>query len=295
MFYDLARRGIRRARLHRVRGYAGVPHGIAQSLGLCRSSARIAQSSGLCRSSARIAQSLGLCQSSARNCIQRTSEAGLSSPDVQDLDEGALERQLLCRVVCAEGHRFVMPDWGDVNRELKRSGVTLRLLWEGYRAYHPDDGHGYSASCQHSPRVGEAAVPFYAPAPCCGRETVCRLFRRAYGGDGSRDRHASSRCVVRRGVTPKACHANRRTVGATGASNYTLAEAGWSQTLPDWIGAHVRAFEFSGGSPASIVSDNLLRRGARMFPRAGRQPQLHRSCPPLSHGHPPGASLQAEG
>ena len=100
-------------------------------------------------STRKIAQSLGLCRGSARNYIQRAVEAGLSWPDVQDLDEGALERQLFRQIVCAEGHPFVMPDWGDINRELKRSGVTLRLLWEEYRACHPDDGYGYSAYCQH--------------------------------------------------------------------------------------------------------------------------------------------------
>lgn len=31
----------------------------------------------------------------------------------------------------------------------------------------------------------------------------------------------------------------------------------WSQSLPDWIGAHVRAFEYFGGVPTTIVSDNL--------------------------------------
>ena len=46
-------------------------------------------------------------------------------------------------------------------------------------------------------------------------------------------------------------------VAALGASSYTYAEATWTQTLPDWIGAHVRAFEFLGGATALTVSDNL--------------------------------------
>ena len=37
-------------------------------------------------------------------------------------------------------------------------------------------------------------------------------------------------------------------VAVLGASNYTFAEATWSQTLPDWIGSHIRAFEFFGGA-----------------------------------------------
>lgn len=46
-------------------------------------------------------------------------------------------------------------------------------------------------------------------------------------------------------------------VAVLGASNYTYAEATWSQTLPDWIGSHVRAFGFLGGVPELVVPDNL--------------------------------------
>ncbi len=45
-------------------------------------------------------------------------------------------------------------------------------------------------------------------------------------------------------------------VGVLGASNLTYAEATWTQTLPDWIGAHVRAFEAIGGVPELVVPDN---------------------------------------
>ena len=42
-----------------------------------------------------------------------------------------------------------------------------------------------------------------------------------------------------------------------GASNYTFAEATWSQSLPDWLQSHVRAFEFFGGTPVLLILDNL--------------------------------------
>jgi transposase len=42
-----------------------------------------------------------------------------------------------------------------------------------------------------------------------------------------------------------------------GCSNYTYAEAAWTQALPDWLGTHVRALEFIGGAPGAIVPDNL--------------------------------------
>ena len=44
-------------------------------------------------------------------------------------------------------------------------------------------------------------------------------------------------------------------VAVLGASNYTYAEATWTQTLPDWIEAHVRMFRFFGGVPRLVVSD----------------------------------------
>ena len=38
-------------------------------------------------------------------------------------------------------------------------------------------------------------------------------------------------------------------IAVLGASNYTYAEATWTQTLSDWIGSHTRSFAFFGGAP----------------------------------------------
>nr|VFK25035.1 MAG: hypothetical protein BECKLPF1236B_GA0070989_14502 [Candidatus Kentron sp. LPFa] len=46
-------------------------------------------------------------------------------------------------------------------------------------------------------------------------------------------------------------------VAVLGASNYTYAEATWSQGLPDWISSHVRTFEFFGDVTQLLVPDNL--------------------------------------
>jgi transposase len=46
-------------------------------------------------------------------------------------------------------------------------------------------------------------------------------------------------------------------VATLGASNYTYVEATWTQSLPDWIASHVRAFDFFGGVTAQVVPDNL--------------------------------------
>ena len=46
-------------------------------------------------------------------------------------------------------------------------------------------------------------------------------------------------------------------VAAFGASNYTYAEARWTQGLADWIGCHVNALGSFGGVTRQIVCDNL--------------------------------------
>jgi hypothetical protein len=43
-------------------------------------------------------------------------------------------------------------------------------------------------------------------------------------------------------------------IAVLGASNYTFAEATWTQSLPDLIGSHTRALAFIGGVPEIAVA-----------------------------------------
>ena len=47
-------------------------------------------------------------------------------------------------------------------------------------------------------------------------------------------------------------------VAVLGASNYTYAEASWTQGLADWIGSHIRAFEFFGPVPEIVVPEIVV-------------------------------------
>lgn len=53
------------------------------------------------------------------------------------------------------------------------------------------------------------------------------------------------------------CRTAQIFVGVLGASNYTYAEATYSQSLPDWLMSHVRMFEYFGGCPMMVIPDNL--------------------------------------
>ena len=46
-------------------------------------------------------------------------------------------------------------------------------------------------------------------------------------------------------------------VAVLGASNYTYAEATWTQSLPDWIGSQCADLCGLGGVPDIVVPDNL--------------------------------------
>jgi transposase len=70
-------------------------------------------------------------------------------------------------------------------------------------------------------------------------------------------------CVIRGDTVPvfdATPGAERRAhifVAVLGASNYTYAEARWSEGVADWIGAHVNSFSAIGGVPKAVVCDNL--------------------------------------
>jgi len=60
-------------------------------------------------------------------------------------------------------------------------------------------------------------------------------------------------------------------VAVLGAPELTYAEATWTQSLPDWIGAHIRIF---GGVIRLLVPDNL-RTGAHKA--SFYNPEINRS------------------
>jgi transposase len=68
-------------------------------------------------------------------------------------------------------------------------------------------------------------------------------------------------------------------VATPGASNYTYVEATWTQSLPDWIASHVRAFDFFGGVPVQVVPDNLK---AGVTRACFYEPAINRTCADLA-------------
>ncbi len=190
-----------------------------------------------------IARSCAVGQSTVSEYLKAAEAAKLSWSKVADWDEARLTAALLPKAPAeAPAARLAEPDFAAIQGELQRhKHLTLQLLWEEYRGQHPD-GYRYSRFCElyqrwrrklevvlrQTHRAGEKlfvdyagrTVPVQDPAGGQGREA--QLF-----------------------------------VAVLGASSYTFAEATWTQGLADWIGSHLRAFEFLGGVPEIVVPDNL--------------------------------------
>ena len=95
----------------------------------------------------RIARSSGLSHPTVLRYIKRAQACGLSWPLPAELDDAELERRLFPPPRPPSVPR-PQPDWVAVNREMKRKGMTLLVLWDEYKAAHPD-GYEYTTYCRH--------------------------------------------------------------------------------------------------------------------------------------------------
>jgi transposase len=188
-----------------------------------------------------IAASLGIGPTAAGACLRRAREAGVGWPLPDNLDDDALECRLYPVPATVTKDWRSLPDWPAVHRELRRKGVTLQLVWEEYRATHPD-GYGRSWFCELYRAWEGRLAPTMRQAHVAGE----KLFV---------DYAGTTIDIV--DATTGEVHACQLFVAALGASSCTYAEATRTQTLPDWIGSHTRTFAFFGGVPAMVVSDNL--------------------------------------
>ena len=198
-----------------------------------------------------IAKSCGIGRTTVSRYLRRAKRAGLSWPLPPYLDETRLDRLLFPPAPLPPTGARPEPDWSQVHQELRRKGVTLALLWEEYKAVQAL-GYQYSWFCDHyrewSGKLG----------------LVMRQDHRA--GEKMFIDYAGQTVDV---VTPLTgeVRAAQIFVAVLGASNYTFAEATWSQGLSDWIGSHQRAFQFFGGVTELVVIDYVPRNIIRlMFP-----------------------------
>ncbi|HZL37786.1 MAG TPA: IS21 family transposase, partial [Tepidisphaeraceae bacterium] len=189
-----------------------------------------------------VARRTGLASSTVRATIARFQSLGLTWPLPETVTDSDLEAKLYKNAGKKQGHRrSAEPDWAMLHREMKRKHVTLSILWDEYIEAHPE-GYRYSRFCELY-RSWEGKISVTMRQTHLGGD---KLFV-DYAGD-------TAAVVIDRltGEIKKA----QIFVAVLGASNFTYAEATWTQSLADWIGAHTRAFEAIGGVTRLLVPDN---------------------------------------
>jgi transposase len=191
-----------------------------------------------------IGRRLGVARSTIQDNLRRVAAAGLKWPLAPDLSDEVLEQRLFSNAGSKRaGRRRTEPDWAALARELKRPGVNLVVLWEEYRAGHPDGYYRYSRFCDLFREFEQRLSPVMRQTHVAGDKVFVdysgkKLFSIVDPATGEvRDAEIF--------------------VAVLGASSYTYAEVTWTQALPDWIGSHVRMFEFFQGCPRLVVPDNL--------------------------------------
>ena len=189
-----------------------------------------------------IARSLKVSVGVVSKYLQLAAQAGIGWPPPAELDEAALLARLQ-PPASAPTSQFPAPDFVAIHQELRRQDMTLQLLWEEYaQAVQPATPYCYSHFCvlyrawrqRLSPTMRQTQVP----------------------GEKLFVDYAGPTVPIVNEMTGEVLSA-QIFVAVLGASNYTYAEATYSQRLPDWCASHVRALAYFGGVPRLVVPDNL--------------------------------------
>ena len=133
------------------------------------------------------------------------------------------------------------PNPAAIHIELRRTGVTLRLLHEEYALGNPG-AYGYTKFVELYNAWADRLLVTMRQVHKAGEKCFVD-----YSGKKPSivDPKTGERIEV------------ELFVAVMGASNYTYVEATATQRSADWIASHVRLVEFLGGAPGAFVPDQL--------------------------------------
>jgi transposase len=202
---------------------------------------RLAWSCGQSRKA--IAISCGVGKTTVTDTVARATAAGLCWLSLPQFDDEALEKLLYPSVLHPTRRQVPLPDWNSLHNELTtHKNLTLMLLWQEYKEVTPN-GFQYSHFCDMYRQWHKRLDISMRQLHVAGEKMFVD-----YCGQTLPIVDASTGEIRESQVF----------VAVLGASNYTYAEATWTQSLPDWIGSHVRTFAFINGATKVVTPDNLL-------------------------------------
>ena len=187
-----------------------------------------------------IALALGIGRSTVTDLIARFANLNLGWPLPTDYPLEQLDLALL------PGRNYqtkrVLPDWLQIDIELKDPKMTKQLLWQEYQAEHGRAALGYTQFCEH-----------YRRWKGCQRRSMRQYH---YAGEKLFIDFCGPTVPVVNPRTGEIRHA-AIFVATLGASNYTYIEACEGQDMTSWLMANSRCLSFLGGVPTLLIPDNL--------------------------------------
>lgn len=202
-----------------------------------------------------IARTRHMSRTSVSTVVNIAKEKSISFEDIRDLNDDVIYRMFFPEKMLTED-MYELPDYEYVHKELRRVGVTLKLLWEEYRERCRANGTlpvGYSKFCDDYRRHAAS------------NEITNHL-----------DRKPGSRCEVDwSGPTMKIV--DRYTgeittvylfVSCLSYSRYAYVEPTLDMKMDTWMRCHIRMYEAFGGVPVRTVCDNL-KTGVVKHPKEG--------------------------
>jgi transposase len=190
-----------------------------------------------------ISRSCQVSRSTVADYLRRAAAAKLTWTEASALTQTRLEERLFPTEHIPSTVKRPPPDCEYIYDELRtyrKFNLTLSQLWLEYKEKHPD-GYQYTQFCEHYWRW---------------RKKLDYCMRQEHRGGEKLFIDYSDGLSIVDMVTGEFI-LTQLFLAVWGASNYTYAEATLSQTLPDWIGSHRRAFEYFRCSPRVLVPDNL--------------------------------------
>ena len=196
-------------------------------------------------SSRKTERSVGVPRSTILDYASRFKISDLDINKLDEIDDDLLYSKLFDnKKKSTPKYKKPLPDYNYIYNELKnskKSEVTVKLLWEEYREVHPK-GYEYTQFRILYNRFKNKLNPSMRQVHIAGDKVFVD-----YSGLTMPIYNAKT------GEVDKA----QIFVAVLGASGYTFVHASMSQKQEDFINSHVLAYSFFGGTPRSVVPDNL--------------------------------------
>lgn len=213
-------------------------------------------------SNRRIAQILSVAPNTVKFYRKRCGQEELNWSLVELFDDTTLLSRLQKKRLPSTNK--VMPDWKSLHERLCRNKhLTLEVLHEEYRAVHKLSAYSYSQFTHHYRQYLRKM------------DKTMRI--RRYPGESMEVDFAGTTIPWKDPKTGEKYSA-QIFVATMAYSSYSFVLAIRSQRVKDFVEAHVKAFEFFGGIPATVVPDNL--KSAVISP--GVDPALNKSYQELA-------------